>query len=97
MAAIWNDLLTRIQSTRRFCPYVSTTDKLLKQILTACYSDAENPLYVYDWRQQQEAAMRAAKGTGMSVDQVNNFVNGCKRCGDIHDSARTDTYRLPCI
>ena len=23
--------------------------------------------------------MRAAKGTGMSVDQVNNFVNGCKR------------------
>lgn len=41
-------------------------------------SDAENPLYVYDWRQQQEAAMRATKGTGMSEAQVNNFVNGCK-------------------
>ena len=48
-------------------------------MLTACYSDAENPLYVYDWRQQQEAAMRATKGTGMSEDQVTNFVNGCKR------------------
>lgn len=22
--------------------------------------------------------MRASKGTGMSVEQVNNFVNGCK-------------------
>jgi D-glycerate 3-kinase len=50
----------------------------LGSILTACGSDAENPLYVYDWRQQQEAAMRASKGTGMSEEQVNNFVNGCK-------------------
>jgi len=47
-------------------------------VLILCSSDAENPLYVYDWRQQQEAAMRAAKGTGMSEDQVNNFVNGCE-------------------
>jgi D-glycerate 3-kinase len=46
-------------------------------ILTISYSDAEDPLYVYDWRQQQEAAMRAIKGTGMSEEQVNNFVNGC--------------------
>ena len=50
------------------------------RILTMCTSDAENPLYVYDWRQQQEAAMRAAKGTGMSEEQVNHFVNSCKRC-----------------
>jgi len=54
---------------------------LYRQVLTAYFSDAENPLYVYDWRQQQEAAMRAAKGTGMSEAQVNNFVNGCKSSG----------------
>lgn len=47
------------------------------KLLIRC-SDAEDTLYVYDWRQQQEAAMRAEKGRGMSVEQVNNFVNGCK-------------------
>lgn len=42
--------------------------------------DAENTQYVYDWRLQQEAALRAAKGTGMTDAQVINFVNGCKFC-----------------
>ncbi|KAK4893570.1 hypothetical protein LTR27_008037 [Elasticomyces elasticus] len=39
-------------------------------------SDAEDTQYVYAWRQEQEAALRAAKGTGMTVEQVENFVNG---------------------
>lgn len=43
-----------------------------------CYSDAEDPLYVYDWRLQPERAMREEKGRGMSDEQVINFVNGCK-------------------
>ncbi|GAB7362940.1 hypothetical protein MBLNU230_g3237t1 [Neophaeotheca triangularis] len=38
--------------------------------------DAENTQFVYDWRLQQEAALRAAKGTGMTDEQVINFVNG---------------------
>ncbi|EMC93527.1 hypothetical protein BAUCODRAFT_75553 [Baudoinia panamericana UAMH 10762] len=38
--------------------------------------DAEDTQYVYDWRLQQEAALRAAKGTGMTDDQVLSFVNG---------------------
>lgn len=42
-------------------------------------SDAEETQYVYDWRLQQEAALRLAKGRGMSDEQVINFVNGCKR------------------
>jgi len=41
------------------------------------FSDAENTQYVYDWRLQQESAMRASKGTGMTDEQVVNFVNGC--------------------
>lgn len=40
--------------------------------------DAEKTTYVYDWRLQQEAALRTAKGTGMTDEQVINFVNGCK-------------------
>ena len=42
------------------------------------HSDAEDTHYVYDWRQEQETAMRAAKGSGMTEDQVIEFVDGCK-------------------
>jgi len=42
-------------------------------------SDAEHPTFVYDWRLQQERALRAAKGTGMTDEQVVNFVNGCEK------------------
>jgi pantothenate kinase-related protein Tda10 len=63
-------------------------------------SDAEYPLYVYDWRLQQEAALRAAKGRGMTDDQVVHFVNGCKSCypklGTPHIVAEAQT-RLSCI
>jgi len=41
-------------------------------------SDAENPSFVYDWRLQQERALRAVKGTGMTDEQVINFVNDCE-------------------
>ena len=41
-------------------------------------SDAEDTKFVYDWRLQQEAALRASKGAGMTDEQVINFVNGCK-------------------
>jgi pantothenate kinase-related protein Tda10 len=44
------------------------------------FSDAENTQYVYAWRSQQEAALRASKGTGMTDEQVVNFVNGCRSC-----------------
>jgi len=38
--------------------------------------DAEDTGFVYDWRQQQEAALRRDKGTGMSEEQVTRFVDG---------------------
>jgi len=41
-------------------------------------SDAEDTQYVYKWRMQQEAALRQSKGTGMTDEQVVNFVNGCE-------------------
>jgi hypothetical protein len=40
-------------------------------------SDAENPSFVYEWRQEQERTLRATKGTGMTEEQVNQFVDGC--------------------
>ncbi|KZL81157.1 d-glycerate 3-kinase [Colletotrichum incanum] len=38
--------------------------------------DAEDTQYVYDWRLQQEAALRQARGTGMTDEQVVKFVDG---------------------
>ncbi|CAP91662.1 Pc13g05930 [Penicillium rubens Wisconsin 54-1255] len=40
------------------------------------FSDAENPRFVYEWRQEQERTLRAAKGVGMTEEQVNHFVDG---------------------
>lgn len=33
--------------------------------------------FVYEWRQEQERTLRASKGTGMTEEQVNHFVDGC--------------------
>lgn len=40
-------------------------------------SDALHMTDVYAWRQDQERALRATKGTGMSDEQVIRFVDGC--------------------
>ncbi|CAK7212543.1 hypothetical protein SBRCBS47491_001501 [Sporothrix bragantina] len=37
--------------------------------------DAEKTPYVYDWRREQEAALRQARGTGMTDEQVEQFVD----------------------
>ncbi|KAF4778582.1 D-glycerate 3-kinase [Colletotrichum scovillei] len=38
--------------------------------------DAEDTQYVYDWRLQQEAALRRERGAGMTDEQVVKFVDG---------------------
>ncbi|CAG8908560.1 unnamed protein product [Penicillium egyptiacum] len=52
--------------------YDTLTDKLDALI----HIDAEDPRFVYEWRQEQERTLRAAKGTGMTEEQVNHFVDG---------------------
>ncbi|OQE16699.1 hypothetical protein PENSTE_c023G00551 [Penicillium steckii] len=52
--------------------YNALTDKLDALI----HIDAQNLRFVYEWRQEQERGLRAAKGTGMTEEQVTNFVNG---------------------
>jgi Predicted kinase len=41
-------------------------------------SDAQNLRFVYEWRQEQERGLRATKGSGMTEEQVNHFVDGCR-------------------
>jgi len=38
--------------------------------------DAEETGFVYEWRQEQEEALRREKGVGMSRDEVERFVDG---------------------
>ncbi|KAK0802698.1 hypothetical protein LTR02_003359 [Friedmanniomyces endolithicus] len=53
-------------------------DALTDRFGAFMHIDAEDTQYVYDWRLEQEAALRAAKGTGMTGEQVVRFVNGCE-------------------
>ncbi|OAX80622.1 hypothetical protein ACJ72_05044, partial [Emergomyces africanus] len=39
-------------------------------------NDAQDTHFVYDWRQEQERNLLATKGAGMTVGQVNKFVDG---------------------
>ncbi|MCJ1260327.1 hypothetical protein MMC22_000187 [Lobaria immixta] len=53
-------------------------DSLTNQLDALIHINAEDPRYVYEWRLEQEAALRQVKGTGMTDEQVIDFVNGCK-------------------
>ncbi|KAL8695609.1 MAG: hypothetical protein Q9224_003301 [Gallowayella concinna] len=51
-------------------------DSLTDQLDALIHLDAEDPLYVYDWRLEQEAQLRRERGSGMTDEEVINFVNG---------------------
>ncbi|KAI9821232.1 MAG: hypothetical protein M1827_003966 [Pycnora praestabilis] len=55
----------------------------------ALTDDAENTQYVYQWRLEQEAALRARAGVGMTDKQVLNFVDGYYPAYELY----TDTLR----
>ncbi|KAK3116809.1 hypothetical protein LTR53_002444 [Teratosphaeriaceae sp. CCFEE 6253] len=51
-------------------------DALTDRFGAFMHIDAEDTQYVYAWRLEQEAALRATKGSGMTEEQVVKFVNG---------------------
>lgn len=68
----------RLDTHVRVSPHTIFPSTALSADKYAICSDAANTRFVYDWRQEQERSLRALKGTGMSEDQVTQFVNGCK-------------------
>ena len=55
--------------------------------------DAENTEYVYAWRLQQEREMIAAKGSGMSEEEVIKFVDGYYPAYELYtESLRNGIY-----
>lgn len=51
-------------------------DEITSQFDGLIHIDAEDPLYVYDWRLEQEHNLIKAKGSGMTDDEVKTFVDG---------------------
>ncbi|PYH98949.1 uridine/cytidine kinase [Aspergillus ellipticus CBS 707.79] len=51
-------------------------DVITNQLDALIHIDAQDLQFVYDWRQEQERTLRAAKGTGMTEEQVKHFVDG---------------------
>lgn len=51
-------------------------DVLTNEYNAFVHIDAEDTRWVYEWREQQEAELRRAKGTGMSMEEVRKFVDG---------------------
>jgi D-glycerate 3-kinase len=51
-------------------------DALTNQFDAFIHIDAADPQYVYKWRLQQEAGLWKKKGSGMTDEQVMNFVDG---------------------
>ena len=55
---------------------LKTYDYITSQLDAFIHIDAHDPLYVYKWRLEQEAGLRASRGSGMTDEQVRHFVDG---------------------
>lgn len=51
-------------------------DEITNYLDAFIFLDAEETKYVYDWRLEQEKKMRDEKGSGMTDEQVEEFVDG---------------------
>ncbi|KAF2864437.1 P-loop containing nucleoside triphosphate hydrolase protein [Piedraia hortae CBS 480.64] len=66
------DLNSLLQINRYLAKYDVLTDRLK----TFIHLDARDTQYVYAWRKEQEASLRLTTGSGMTDNQVVQFVNG---------------------
>ncbi|KAK4939975.1 hypothetical protein LTR10_019827 [Elasticomyces elasticus] len=64
-------------------------DNLTSQLDAFIHIDAADPLFVYKWRLEQEANLRASRGSGMTDKQVKHFVDGYYPAYELY----TDTLR----
>lgn len=69
-------------ASHRIEDLVFVNEKLREyEALTRCFDafihiDAEETGFVYEWRQEQEEVLRRERGRGMSVEEVERFVDG---------------------
>jgi len=78
-----------LQSVTTINKALETYDELTRQFDAFVHIDALDPLYVYKWRLEQEAHLRATRGSGMTDEQVVAFVDGYYPAYELY----TDTLR----
>lgn len=68
---------------------------VMTDMLTAfIHIDADETMFVYDWRLEQEAALRKEKGSGMTDEQVRTFVDGYYPAYEMYtDSLRSGVFK----
>lgn len=52
-------------------------DQLTDRLDALIHLDAEDPMFVYEWRSESERKLSETKGSGMTDEEVVGFVNGC--------------------
>lgn len=62
-------------------------DALVEQLHLFVYLKAADLRYVYSWRLQQEADVRAKTGTGVTDEQVTKLVDGYLPAYELHSDA----------
>ena len=67
---------TRFEDVNFVNDALKSYDQLTNQLDALIHIDAEDTSCVYQWRLEQEVALRKSKGKGMTDDQVVDFVNG---------------------
>lgn len=65
-----------LQSVQTINDALRNYDRLTSQLDAFIHIDAQDPQSVYKWRLEQEAGLRAARGSGMTDEQVRHFVDG---------------------
>ena len=68
--------LNRLEDVKFINDALRGYDKLTDQLDALIYLDAADPRYVYQWREEQERELRERKGSGMTDEQVQRFVDG---------------------
>lgn len=71
-------------------------DELTDQLHILIHIDAADPIFVYQWRMEQERALWQSKGTGMTEDQVISFVNDYYPAYELYtDDLRRSGMKVP--
>lgn len=68
--------LNRLEDVEFVNKALKDYDGLTDQLDALIQIDAEDTMFVYPWRSEQEVALRNLKGSGMTEEEVINFVNG---------------------
>lgn len=83
-----------LQSVTTINKALSEYDGITSQFDGLIHIDAEDPLYVYAWREEQEHNLIKSKGSGMTDEEVKNFVDGYYPSYELYvDSLREGVFR----